>query len=134
MHILEGPPTLDEYEALYDSTGWAARKPVTRAQLAASLDQSWLWVRAVEDDRVVGVGRVVSEGTLYGLVCDLIVAPEHQGRGIGSALIQAINECCRQAGLRRVWLFAAQDKAGFYERNGYETRPADMPGMQLVEE
>ncbi len=132
MKILEQPPSLDDYLALYHSTGWDQREPVSVEQLQAALDRSWLWVQAVVDGRVMGVGRVVSEGTLYAFVVDLIVLPEHQGRGIGGALLERIGRRCREAGMRRVWLFAAEGKAGFYERHGYQARGPSEPGMQLM--
>ena len=133
MKILEGAPRHAAYRALYSSTGWDAERPVSDDALRAAIEHSWLWLRALEDGDLVGVGRVVSEGSMYAFVVDLIVAPEHRGRGIGSALLQRVNQRCREAGMRRVWLFAAEGRAGFYQRHGYRARGPGEPGMQLVE-
>lgn len=56
-----------------------------------------------------------------------IVAPEHQGGGIGKTLIGEATDFCRRAGYRRVylWTFAGLDAA----RHLYETW-----GFRLVEE
>jgi len=81
--------------------------------------------------RLVGFGRVVSDGVLYGMIYDMIVEPTHQGRGIGSEILRRLVERCRAAGLRDIQLFSARGKAPFYGKRGFENRPDDAPGMRL---
>jgi N-acetylglutamate synthase-like GNAT family acetyltransferase len=59
------------------------------------------------------------------------VAPERQNRGIGSSILTKLINKCKELNLKRVWLFAAPDKAGFYEKHGFSIRPGEAPGMQL---
>jgi GNAT superfamily N-acetyltransferase len=61
----------------------------------------------------------------------MIVDPEHQGRGIGSEILNRIVSECRSHNIRDVQLFAAQGKSGFYEKHGFAARPPDAPGMEL---
>ena len=46
---------------------------------------------------------------------------------------KSIVEKCQEADIKRVWLFAALDKAGFYEKCGFSIRPNEALGMQLGE-
>jgi len=72
-----------------------------------------------------------SDGILYALICDLIVRPSHQDRGIGSALLGQLIERCRRQKIRVIWLFSAKGKSAFYKNFGFIERPTDAPGMQM---
>lgn len=51
-----------------------------------------------------------------------IVAPDHQGQGVGNLLLGKALDFCRRSGLRRVylWTFAGLDAARhLYERQGF---------------
>ena len=93
---------------------------------------SWYRVGAYQEGRLVGLGRVISDGVLHGLVVDVIVVPELQGQGIGRGIMQRLLARCREAGLRDVQLFCARGKADFYRQLGFRDRPGDAPGMDLA--
>jgi GNAT superfamily N-acetyltransferase len=80
------------------------------------------------------LGRVVSDGVLYGMIYDLIVRPSHRGCGIGTAILDKLIRRCRDAELREIQLFSAKGKAGFYRNRGFMERPQEAPGMQLPHE
>lgn len=66
---------------------------------------------AERDGRVVGMatGQLLvstAEGNLALLVEDLVVAPSHQGHGIGPALLQAVGDWGRSFGAVRMQLLA----------------------------
>ena len=82
-----------------------------------------LWI-VVAEDRIIGAVAIVGQdaGTVEARLRWLIVAPEHQGRGIGKVLMQEAVAFCRHAGFRRVWLttFAGLDAARhIYEKEGF---------------
>lgn len=104
---------------------------MTAEDLQRAISNSWYKVAAYEGDRLIGFGRMVSDGILHAMVYDLIVDPAFQGRGIGGTILQKLVDRCRQVGIRDVQLFCAQGKIGFYQKRGFEERPADAPGMQL---
>jgi GNAT superfamily N-acetyltransferase len=117
---------------LFETTGWNASYQAAEGELFSAISNSWhaLSVYA-EGGELVGFGRIVSDGVLYAFVCDMIVAPDYQLRGVGSMIMEALLERCREAGIRVVWLFSASGKAGFYEKHGFEKRPSNAPGMQM---
>lgn len=126
-----GPPTWQEYVRLFSSTGWMPVLKISEDDLKRVFDGTWYWITAYQNESIVGVGRLLSDGVLYALICDIIVMPEHQNKGIGSAILKALVKKCQEADIKRVWLFAAPGKAGFYEKYGFSIRPIDAPGMQL---
>lgn len=124
-------PPLYEYKSLFESTGWTSSIAISNDVLKMAIDSSWYWVSAFDNGRLVGIGRLVSDGALYAFVCDMIVLPEYQGQGIGKVILKMLKDKCMENGIQRVWLFAAPGRAGFYLKGGFDIRPEDAPGMQM---
>lgn len=72
---------------------------------------------AFAGDALVGFGRALSDGVKDAGIFDVAVDPAHQGRGIGSAIMQDLME--RFAGLN-VILFANPGREEFYARFGFK--------------
>lgn len=126
-----GAPAIDQYVSLFETTGWNRMYRCSPEQLARALAGSWHVVSAYRADVLIGVGRVVSDGVLYAVIFDLIVAPAEQGHGIGSKILSKLLDRCNATGIRDVLLFAATDTAPFYRRFGFIERPSRAPGMLL---
>ena len=124
------PPVMD-YDRLFETTGWNTSYQAGPQELLQAISESWYVLSAYESDRLVGFGRIISDGVLYALICDLIVNPACQGQGIGSTLLNKLIEHCRRQGIRVIWLFAAKGKSAFYKKFGFLKRPPGAPGMQL---
>lgn len=124
-------PLASAYAKLFETTGWNKVYQASAHELAEALRQSWCTVAAYDANRLVGFGRVLSDGILYAMVYDLIVLPSHQTRGIGSEILARLVQKCTLAGIRDVQLFSAAGKSGFYEKRGFKERPVDAPGMRL---
>lgn len=103
----ESAPAAQEYHELFVSTGWTRVIQVSADDLMIAINNSWYWIAAYEDDKLVGVGRVISDGLLYALICDLIVLPANQKYGVGGGILSRLTKKCKEAGIKRVWLFAA---------------------------
>jgi len=127
------PPTWQEYFQLFSSTGWMPVLRISEDDLKKVFDNTWYWITAYQNESIVGCGRLLSDGALYALICDVIVMPDHQNKGIGSTILKQLVKRCKETDIKRVWLFAAPDKAGFYEKYGFSIRPNNAPGMQLEE-
>ncbi|GAA3394386.1 GNAT family N-acetyltransferase [Cryptosporangium minutisporangium] len=104
----------------------------TLAELESELAGS-LALKAVAGHRIVGAVRArVEDGTVH--VGRLTVAPDQQGRGVGSRLLDAIEQA---SGVAAAALFTGHLSEGnlrLYIRHGYvEThRTALRPGVDLV--
>ncbi len=125
-------PETEAYEGLFLTTGWNEKYRFTRDELGEAISHSWYAVSAYEGSRLVGYGRVISDGVHHAFIVEMIVEPEWQGRGIGSAILRMILDKCCAHRIRDIQLFAAKGKAGFYEKHGFTLRASDAPGMQLM--
>ena len=125
-------PTPDAYFKLFNTTGWNSTYRASVDELYEAISRSWFTVCAYDDaDELIGFGRVISDGVLYAIICDMIVEPLFQNMGIGSAMLRRIIRKCKEGNIRVVWLFSAAGESGFYKRYGFDERPLNAPGMQM---
>ena len=121
-------PDPQQYAQLFATTGWNDTYQANVDELAKALEGSWDVVAAYDQDELVGMGRVVSDGVLYAMLYDVIVKPSYQNQGIGSTILDQLIDKCKAPGVRDVQLFSAKGKAPFYRKRGFIDRPADAPG------
>jgi GNAT superfamily N-acetyltransferase len=124
-------PEKADFFALFETTGWNKEYELSADELYRALDVSWRMLAAYSRGRLIGFGRVISDGVLHAFIVDLIVLPEYQGQGIGGHILSQLTSRCKASGIPDIQLFCAKGKAGFYERHGFVRRSADAPGMQL---
>ena len=114
-----------DYLRLIESTGWGSQ--LHEQQVEAGLKNSLLTVSAVLDGQVIGMGRLVGDLYMICYIQEVVILPEYQGKGIGSAIIEnllsfirdnAITDTCLKVGL-----FSAKGKEGYYEKLGFIARP-----------
>ena len=76
---------------LYESVGWVnyTKKP---QMLKEAYLHSLKIYAAYAENKLVGIIRVVGDGSSVVFVQDLLVYPEHQRQGIGTALLKKIME------------------------------------------
>ncbi|MEV7885350.1 GNAT family N-acetyltransferase [Streptomyces sp. NPDC002817] len=66
----------------------------------------------------VAYARIITDRATFAWLCDVYVDPSVRGKGIGSALVEAVREELRPFGLRRI-LLATHDAHGVYEKAGF---------------
>ena len=80
---------IQEILPLYESVGWTAYTDQPEV-LRKGFENSMLTLAAYEDNQLRGIIRAVGDGHTIVFVQDILVFPEHQRKGVGSALLQAI--------------------------------------------
>ena len=81
----------DEILSLYTAVGWTAYTE-NPAALKAGYENSLLILAAYEGNELQGIIRVVGDGQTIVFIQDILVFPDKQRKGIGTALIKAILE------------------------------------------
>ena len=74
---------------LYASVGWTAYTDHLEV-LQKGFEKSMLTLAAYEGDQLFGIIRAVGDGHTIVFVQDILVFPEYQRKGIGTALLQAM--------------------------------------------
>jgi GNAT superfamily N-acetyltransferase len=101
--------------------------PLTRERAAAEWERlvdSRLVLAALENGAVVGAGCLAAgsgNGSHRGEIQRLAVRGDRRGGGVGAALLDALVERARAAGLALLWLTTHADTRsdGFYVRRGW---------------
>ncbi|WP_033398209.1 GNAT family N-acetyltransferase [Desulfospira joergensenii] len=100
---------------LYRANHWSsARKP---EQLIPALKNSHALVTARISGKLVGLANAISDGYLVVYYPHMLVHPEYQGKGIGSAMIKCLQE--KYAGFHQQMLVADGKAVEFYRANGF---------------
>jgi GNAT superfamily N-acetyltransferase len=131
VRLVERLPSIAEYETLVRAVGWAKYTNLEAAP--AALQKTLYSVVAVEGDRAVGMARVVGDGATAFYVQDVMVLPDHQRQGMGTALMEAVMGYFRRVTPRQssIGLFTGRNLAGFYERHGFDGPDTSLYGMYL---
>jgi ribosomal protein S18 acetylase RimI-like enzyme len=109
----------------------AGLSPKSAEAAQAGLPGTWFGVVVYEtgSDRPVGMGRVIGDGGTAFQIVDIAVLPEHQGRGLGKAIMAALMGALteRAPATAYVSLIADGDAKHLYAQFGFEeTAPASV--------
>lgn len=74
-------------------------------------------VFVLEGERLIGAGRVVGDGIDTAYLCDIVVHPEFQGRGIGREITRKL--MALSAGHKKMILYANPGVEPLYEKLGF---------------
>ena len=132
--IRENSLTVAEYLQIRQQVGW---KKLEEKQAAKALENSLYIAAAYQEDTLAGIGRIVGDGAVICYVQDLIVVPQCQGMGVGSAILTRLTEFVE--GLRQddtemmFCLMCAKGRETFYEKHGFLARPHSQLGPGMIQ-
>lgn len=108
----------DDILRLYSEVGWTAYTENMPA-LKQGYQNSLLVLAAYEGTELLGIIRVVGDGCTIVFVQDILVYPEKQRQGIGTALLQAVLD--RYAAVRQIELTTdnTPETVAFYKSLGF---------------
>jgi ribosomal protein S18 acetylase RimI-like enzyme len=108
---------LAQLVALYRQAPWASTRTLEDAR--DMLTHTDVAITAWNGDRLVGLGRVLTDYVYRASIWDVIVDNAYQGQDIGTQIIQRILE---HPDLKRVELFWLCTRSpGFYEKLGFSS-------------
>lgn len=91
----------------------------SREKEAVSL-RATVQIAARVDGRLIGCARILSDGVYLHYITDVMVAPDWQRRGVGTALLKTALDYCRRQGYIKVFLTAIPGSEAFYARFGFK--------------
>ncbi|ASZ66094.1 GNAT family N-acetyltransferase [Bacillus cereus] len=114
----EHPTKFNELLALYESLGWNSIK-LTVNELEQMCKQSWYAIYAFKEQQLIGMGRVISDGVITGVICGVGVLPKYQSSGIGKEIVKRLIQHCEQNKVIPQ-LMCVEKLQSYYESIGFE--------------
>jgi spermidine synthase len=120
--------SLSELVFLYKDAGWwkdsyGEAPDFLRGIVAGSA----LFAGAFENQRLIGMGRALSDQVSDAYIQDVAVLKEFQGRGIGKKIIQTLITGLKAWGVDWIGLIAEPGTTGFYENLGFQQLEGHVP-------
>ncbi|MED1383262.1 GNAT family N-acetyltransferase [Bacillus mycoides] len=117
-YTIEPPKDFNELLTMYESLGWNSLK-LSVNELEQMCKQSWYVIYAFKEQQLIGMGRVISDGVITGIICGVCVMPEYQSMGVGKEIVERLIRHCEQ---KRVipQLMCVEDLKYYYESIGFE--------------
>ena len=109
-----GQVDLDELSHLYQIAPLGTKPPEA---LRTVFGNSMFACFAYADGVLVGVGRALADGRDCAYLADIAVHPEHQGAGLGKAIVREL--VSRSQGHKKIILYASPGTEDFYRRLGF---------------
>ncbi len=133
IQLIENGLRPEDFVTLRASVGFM-QTPIHQAEKA--LEKGLFSIMAMDEDKVIGMGRLVGDGIMYSYIQDVCILPEYQGKGIGKAIIERLIAFVEMNGLPEtkfsIGLVAAQGKDTFYEQFGFSKLPNDSMGSGMM--
>jgi len=114
----EHPTDFNGLLSLYESLEWNSLK-LTVNELERMCKQSWYAIYVFDDKRLVGMGRVISDGVITGIICGVGVLPKYQSSGIGKEIVERLIQHCEQSKVIPQ-LMCVEKLQSYYECIGFE--------------
>jgi GNAT superfamily N-acetyltransferase len=118
---------VDAIVALYQAGGWWTESAAAREVIPRMIRGSFAFMVALSGDRIVGMGRAISDGASDAYIQDVVVLDAFRGQGIGRELVRRLTQHCKDRGIAWIGLVAEPGTTRFYEGLGYGPLPGFQP-------
>lgn len=131
--LFPSAPSPQAYCELRQVAGLSSK---TMTQATAAVTGSWAacHVMAYPANVPVAMGRVIGDGGWYFHIADMATHPDHQRRGLGSAVMEWLLKSILDAVDEEPYVTLMADPPGrvLYERFGFQETAPDSVGMRLT--
>ena len=113
-------PKKEDIFRLYEALGWNEQLNLTSQELLFAMKGSFFGVYVYDDERLIGTGRLISDGVTNAYMCGVGVLPEYQNHGIGREIINKIASFSHEHSLH-MQIICDKELVSFYEKLGFNS-------------
>ena len=129
---LEYSISSDEFLEMVESVGW---KTYSHEQIDKALSNTMYMVKAIVNDKLAGIGRIVGDFSIVCMLSDICVKPEFQGKGIGLKIVnelkRLVEDGVKEGEKMQIELTPTAGNEEFYKKAGFKYKPDVITGMYL---
>ncbi|CCK80077.1 predicted acetyltransferase, GNAT family [Desulfobacula toluolica Tol2] len=120
--------SMDDLMGLYKDAGWWDSSFEEHPEsLQSIVKDSALFVGAFAGQRLVGMGRALSDLASDAYIQDVAVLKTFRGKGIGEKIVQTLVKRLKEKGVDWIGLVAEPGTSSFYTKLGFETLKDHVP-------
>ncbi len=120
------PPDTENFLRLRKITGLSPR---SNKAAELGLQNSLFAVTIFDEEKVIGMGRVVGDGGLNFEIVDIAVDPEYQGKGFGKQIMTNIMNYLDDNAPEGCYISLIADVPALYEKFGFKKTAPKAEGM-----
>lgn len=125
---IPSPADLAQLRKLYLSNNWIeAADGSTDALIGKIVSSTFCFAVARDGDRIIGMGRAISDGVSDAYIQDVTVLPEYRKQGIGGLIINFLVDYLHSQGIEWIGLISEPGYESFYQNLGFAVMPAYTP-------
>ena len=132
MYRVEKYINLSDFLEIRHQLGW---KEIKIEQIEKAINNSMVNISIFDENLCVGVGRVVGDNVLKGMLTDIMVKKEYHGKGIGKLivtnLIKEITNSLEEGELFQLEASPTSGNRDFYINCGLKYKPENQDGVYL---
>ncbi|MBU3209745.1 GNAT family N-acetyltransferase [Clostridium algidicarnis] len=108
----------EDIKNLYEDAGWTSYTK-DLSKLMGSIEASLMVISAWDNDKLIGLIRVVGDGITIIYIQDILVLDSYKRKGIGTKLLKDILDKYSKVRQKVLLTDDAEETRGFYESNGF---------------
>ncbi|MCX8059181.1 MAG: GNAT family N-acetyltransferase [Spirochaetes bacterium] len=113
---------------LYKDAGWWDKNDEKDSSLIKKIIKgSYIFVGAFLNNRLVGIGRVLSDGVSDAYIQDVVVSKDYRKQGIGSKIVEFILIYLKSKKINWIALIGEPGTENFYKKLGFEKMEKYVP-------
>lgn len=116
------PSTQDEFDQYYDLRWRVLRAPWGQQRGTEKDDEEDIafHLMAIDNKQALGVARLQTISPTEAQLRYMAVDTDYNGRGIGKAIVETMEEHARNNNIHSIMLHARENAVGFYEKMGFK--------------
>jgi GNAT superfamily N-acetyltransferase len=131
-YIIKDIINYEDFCDIRKSIGWNELNP---KQVERAINGSMFNVSVFDNDLCVGCGRIVGDGVLKGVLTDVMVRDNYQGKGVGklivTTLIKNLEESVKEGESFQLEASPTFSNREFYTKCGMKYKPENQDGTYL---
>ena len=121
-----------DYLKLRAENAWNVIK---EEQVERAVNNSMFNISVFDNDNCIGIGRIVGDNVLKGMLTDIIVSKEYHGKGVGklivTTLINELTDKLKDGELFQLEASPTNGNRDFYIKCGLKYKPENQDGVYL---
>lgn len=109
---------IDEILGLYVAEGWWDG-PLNKDLVLEIINGSHIFVAAFHGEKLIGMGRAISDGVSDAYIQDVTVNKDYRGKSLGALIINKIIDELKKKNILWIGLISEKNSEGFYKKLGF---------------